>query len=44
MDKSKKKSTKYCSFCDFTGITINPKAYMMGEDPLVPCEKCVMLH
>lgn len=42
MNKEDKKQGKYCSFCDYTGIIRNPKAYVMGEEPLFPCEKCVL--
>jgi len=35
-------NTKYCSYCDKTGIVHNPYFKELGETPLNPCPKCVI--
>ena len=35
-------SSKYCDFCDRTGIIHNPHFEELGENALVPCPKCVI--
>jgi DNA replication protein DnaC len=40
--ESKKDSPK-CTFCEYNGIVYNP-FYIKGENPLIPCEKCVTPH
>ena len=35
------KKTKFCSYCDKTGIIKNPHFEQMGEVPLTVCPKCV---
>ena len=36
---SKNDSPK-CTFCEYNGIVYNP-FYIQGENPLIPCEKCI---
>ena len=41
MNKSDTQS-KYCDYCDGTGIVRNPHFMEMGEPPLSPCPRCVI--
>lgn len=36
-----KKTSRYCDYCDNTGIIQNPHFLTLGENPLSPCPKCV---
>ncbi len=33
---------KFCTFCDHTGIVIQPHFEELGENPLIPCPRCVL--
>ncbi|MDY6968609.1 MAG: ATP-binding protein [Spirochaetota bacterium] len=39
-----KVNKKYCSFCDNTGIITNPYYLELGDEPLSPCPKCVLVN
>jgi DNA replication protein DnaC len=37
-----KTETRYCDYCENTGIIHNPHFSELGEDAIVPCPKCVI--
>lgn len=42
--KTQKNDTKsiFCAFCEHTGIVRNPHFEEIGQEPLVPCPRCVL--
>lgn len=36
------KKQQYCSYCDYRGIIINPHYQELGEEPIMPCPKCIL--
>ncbi|MGQ9843822.1 MAG: hypothetical protein ACUVRK_09675 [Spirochaetota bacterium] len=37
-----KNKTIFCSYCEHTGIVRNPNFEEIGQEPLVPCPRCVL--
>ncbi|HPD06211.1 MAG TPA: ATP-binding protein [Spirochaetota bacterium] len=40
--KTTSQHNTFCSYCEYTGIVRNPNFEQIGEEPLVPCPRCVL--